>query len=208
MKSLTAAFLALVSLAVVPTLHADDISLTLDTGTGVQTLVGVPGLVDGVNGVIFTNTSEQLGLLSQGDFLASATSVFTATYVDVSGTLGVLNVTDLCATVTVLGKAPACQNLAFSFTDVTLGDANIIAAVGANINLAVGGVDGSLGSGLTPDGTNLAGASLALGSGQIDFSVPPPPDGNSPVPEPGTLSLMATGLLGAAGAIRRKFAKA
>jgi hypothetical protein len=208
MKSLTAAFLALVSLTVVPNLHADDISLTLDTGTGVQTLVGVPGLVDGVNGVIFTNTSEQLGLLSQGDLLASATSVFTATYVDVSGTLGVLNVTDLCATVTVLGKAPTCQNLAFSFTDVTLGDASIIAAVGANINLAVGGVGGSLGSGLTPDGTNLAGASLALGSGQIDFTAPPPPDGNSPVPEPGTLSLMATGLLGAAGAIRRKFAKA
>jgi hypothetical protein len=57
---------------------------------------------------------------------------------------------------------------------------------------------------LVPDGLDhIAGVSVGLGSGQIDFTNPPPA-----VPEPGTLSLMATGLLGAAGAIRRKFGKA
>ena len=204
MKSF-ASLLALVTLTFfAPNLHADEISLSLNTGTGFETITGTPGLVNGVEGIIFTNTSEQLGF-GIGSLVSSATSVFTATYVDVSGTLGVLNVTDLCTTVTVLGKGPSCQNLAFSFTDLSLGDANVVAALGADINLAVGGVNGSLGSNLNPDG-HLLGASLALGSGQIDFTAPP--TGNSPVPEPSSLCLMATGLVGAAGALRRKFAKA
>ena len=46
-----------------------------------------------------------------------------------------------------------------------------------------------------------------LGSGSASFTFANPAS-NSPVPEPATLSLMATGLLGVAGALRRRFATA
>jgi hypothetical protein len=204
MKSL-AAFLALVTLALVTVdLHADTVNLTLATGVSTDNLVETSI----ANGEQFTYTNETLGLLANGNLLNSSTSVFTATYVDALGTLGVLNFTDLCTKVTILGPAVPCQQFAFSFTDVTLGDASVIAALGAAIDVDAG-IATLGGSGLSPDGFNLLGASLALGSGQIDFSAPPSGGGGSdpsPVPEPGTLGLFATGLLGAAGIVRRRFA--
>jgi PEP-CTERM motif len=202
MKLLAAAFLALVSLTTItPYLHADNIGLTLKTGVVTDAYVETPIL----NGEQFTYVHETLGVLTDGNLLNSSTSVFTATYVDVLGTLGVFNFTDVCTTVTIIGPSIPCQDFAFSFTDVTLGDASIIADVAASINLNVGLANVNVGGlNLVPDGLeHLAGVSVGLGSGQIDFTNPPPA-----VPEPGTLSLMATGLLGAAGAIRRKFGKA
>jgi hypothetical protein len=82
----------------------------------------------------------------------------------------------------------------------TLGDASIVAAIAANINVGVGNISIA---GANLANFNLLDVSVAGASGEIDFTNPPPS-----VPEPGTLSLMATGLLGAAGAIRRKFGKA
>jgi hypothetical protein len=194
MKSLSA-FLALVLLALLSIdLHADTVSLTVD-GTAV---VGTPIL----NGYSFIYTNETLGLFDNA-LLQSSTSVVTATYVDVLGTLGVFNFTDICTKVTILGPIVPCQDLAISFTDVTLGDASIVAALAANINVGVGVGNISIaGANLAPN-FGLLGLSVAGASGEIDFHDPPPA-----VPEPGTLSLMATGLLGAAGAIRRKFGKA
>jgi PEP-CTERM motif len=192
---LFSAFLALVVLALLPAnLHADTVSLTVD-GTAV---IGTPIL----NGYSFVYTNTTLGLLNNA-LLQESTSVVTATYVDVLGTLGVFNFTDICTKITVLGPIVPCQDLAISFTDVTLGDASIVAAIAANINVGVGVGDISIaGANLAPN-FGLLGVSVAGASGEIDFQNPPPA-----VPEPGTLSLMATGLLGAAGVIRRKFGKA
>lgn len=185
-------FLALVTfLFATANLHADDVNLVIN-GT---TVVGTPI----ANGFNFTYVDETLGLLSDGNLLNSTTSTVTATYVDALGTLGVFNFTDVCATVVVLGPAVPCQNLALSFTNLTLPIASIDAAVAANINLGVGvsniDIDGAhLGT------LNILGASVAGASGQINFGNPP-----SAVPEPASLSLMATGLLGAAGIVRRRF---
>jgi hypothetical protein len=161
------------------------------------TVVGTPIL----NGFSFVYANTTLGVLDNA-LLQSSTSVVTATYVDALGTLGVFNFTDICTKVTVLGPAVPCQDLAISFTDVTLGDASIAAAIAANINVGVGVGNISI-AGANLANFNLLDVSVAGASGEIDFTNPPPS-----VPEPGTLSLMATGLLGAAGAIRRKFGKA
>lgn len=182
MKSLAAAFLALVTLVLVPSLRADTIFATITAGGQTDTLIGTPVL----DGEVFTYTHLNT------DILSTSLETFVATYTDVDGLAGVLDVTEVCATVNVLfNHAAPCQNFAFSFTNATLGDVSLgtFVGLGADVSGDIAHInfDGSIGA----------------GSGSFNFSNPAPP-----VPEPGTLSLMATGLVGAAGALRRKFVKA
>lgn len=168
-------------------LRADAIDLNLSTGAITDTLVKTP-ILDGYQ---YTYTHETLGTFYNENFLNSSTSVVTITYTDVLGTLGVLNVNDVCANVVVFGPVVPCQKFALSFTDLTLGKLSVVAAVGTNVNIA-----GNVAT------INFDG-SIAAASATIDATGGA---GNSPVPEPGTMSLMATGLIGAAGAIRRRLA--
>jgi hypothetical protein len=184
--------LAVLALTLNPAAKADVISATLMTGLSTDGLVQSSIL----NGEQFTYTHTTLGLLSGGVVLSSSTSVFTATYVDVLGTLGVLNITDVCTNLTLIGKPTPCQDFAFSFTDVTLPIANVIVPFAASVNLTVGIAD-----------VDLAGVSVGATSGEIDFTGPPTPP-TSATPEPSSLCLMATGLLTAAGAVRRRFTAA
>lgn len=182
MKSLAATFLALVTLAVVtPQLHADPV-LTLDAGSTAVALVETPVL----NGDAYVYTNLYT------DVFNTTLQTFTAVYTDVLG-VSLLNVTDVCAQVNIIFAAKPCQALAFSFTDVGLGDASLLAALGTV------GVD------LTGNVADLNfGASIGGGSAEIGFGGGDG-GGASPVPEPGTLSLMATGLLSAAGIVRKRF---
>lgn len=190
---LSLAALPLALLTFSPAAHADSFIATLNTGLVTDALVETPI----AGGDQFTFTDETINALGlNGVVLNSSTSVFTATYVDLLGTVGVLNVNDVCVDVAILGPATPCQAFAFSFTDLTLGDASLVAAVDAvaSVNANVASLD-------------IAGGSVAGGSGSFNFT--PPPSGSPAVtPEPNSLCLMATGMLAAAGAVRRKFAAA
>lgn len=187
---LSSAVLLLALCSINQAARADSELVSLNTGVAADALVETS--VAGVDTFVYTNTD--VSLLGPLGVLSASTSVFTATYADVLGTLGVLNVTDVCTSVDILDVAPTpCQDFAFSFTNLTLGDASVVAAIGAvaSVNANVADLD-------------IAGATIAGASGSFDFQNPPPP--SSVTPEPDSLSLMATGLLAAAGMIRRKIA--
>lgn len=169
-------------------LRADNIGVNLSTGATTDTLLKTPI----AGGYQYTYVNETFGAFSNGSFLNSSTSTITITYADVLGTLGVLNVNDVCVNVVVFGPTVPCQKFALSFTDLTLGNLSLVAAVGTNVNIA-GNV-----ANINFDGSVAAASAMINATGGST--------GNSPVPEPATLSLMATGLIGAAGAMRRRLA--
>ncbi len=104
----------------------------------------------------------------------------------------VFNVTDVCVSI----NFTPCTQYALSITDTNFAgvalDAGVSAYAAAHTTLSTNSAV------VTLDG------SFALGTDTIVFSGTPVP-ANSPVPEPGTMSLMATGLLGAAATLRRRF---
>jgi len=199
MKKL-ALFLALAVLSFGPrNLHADTfvvngdtIDLTLKTGAQVDVLQ-----VAGAGSWTYTNA--YLSLLN-GGVLSLITNTVTITYADVSGTLGLLNVNDVCTSTQVLATPAPCQQFALSYTNLSLPDLSVGVLAAVNVNLGVGATLGFGGNSLNLDVANL---SIAGANGQI-IATPPPPA----VPEPATLSLLATGLAGAAGMLRRRFASA
>jgi hypothetical protein len=188
--------LALAFTAIVPsTLRADSIGLTLTTGVGTDLLVETPIL----NGTQWTYTNVTLGALNNA-LLQASTSTVTITYTKTIDGLGLLNVNDLCTSVTVLGSPVPCQQFALTYTNLTLGDLSLVAAAGMNVNLNAGtGLITFGGNGLSVAGVNIAG-----GSAQIQAAPTPA----AATPEPSTLCFLATGALSAAGVLRKRFAQA
>ena len=124
---------------------------------------------------------------------ADGLSTVTAVYVGTP--LGdTFNITDLCVSV----GAPPCKQYALSITDTNFAGTNL--GVGVSAYAAAH-------TSLSGDVANVSlTGSAALGSDTLVFSgAPGGSPANSPVPEPGTLSMMATGLLGAAAGFRRRF---
>jgi hypothetical protein len=99
-----------------------------------------------------------------------------------------LDVVETCLAVYVGPTPVTCSEASFVYTNDTLGP--LLSAVGTlNIGADING--------------EIAGTDLGLdiGGGQETFTYGPPP---SATPEPGSLTLLGTSLLGVAGVLRRK----
>ncbi len=156
--------------------------------------------------------TANVNLLQNGFSVQDHGSLLTVTYVTtptigiVPGT-GLLNVTEICATAGIsLGGSNTgtpCAAQALSFTDANFGAVQIDAA------LALGAQESVMVSGNTATVQIAQAASIGLDSASFTFVDPVSgvsgTPASNPVPEPGTFGMMATGILGAAGAIRRKF---
>ncbi len=146
------------------------------------------GLSSGTSNYTFVQTLP--GTFVAQDGLSTITAVYVGTPL-----ADVFNVTDLCVRV---GLAP-CKEYSLSITDANF--AGVALGVGVSAYAADHTV---LHSNVAT--VDLTG-SVALGTDTLVFSGTPHPSdpGNSPVPEPGTLGMMATGVLGAAAKLRRRF---
>lgn len=192
MKLLLAVF-ALISFGVfAPNSYADD--LTLNLGAVGGGLVDLGPVAAGAGAV----TYDQLNMpILQGNTVLGLYNLnFTAAYVDVgtfpANVASELVVTESCAAA-ALTIPPSfnnpCTGLSFVYTNTNvggivdvLGDVNI----GADVNADVLAADVGLG--------------IGSGTETIGFGNPP-----APTPEPGSLGLLGTGILGVAGVVRRKF---
>ncbi len=189
MKTLYACTALLLSLATT-NLHADTFAVSLKTGGATDLLVETPI----AGGYQFTYENVSLGAsIGIPPVVSASDSTFLATYV-VSNGIGALNVTDVCAKVTVDTPLAPCQQFAFSFTDLALPIGTVISADLGTSVLATANVASFA----------IAGGSVALGGGEVDFSAPPP----AATPEPSSLALVGTGLVGVSQLVRRRYLSA
>lgn len=170
-----------------PNLYADP-TLTINSGVAAGVLTETQ--IGGVDTWIYADDSTTLfnPLGSQTD-----NDVLTVAFSDVAG-VPLLNVTDVCANVSVLEPVNPCAG--FSFSDTALGAPYLISGTGDLANL-----DLSLGADVNVNalGTDVAGLAIGNGTAQIGFGNPP-----SVTPEPPALTLLGTGLIGLAGLVKKR----
>ena len=166
-------------------------ALALSAATSAHAGTIAPGinlsLVNGTTNYTFLQTTP--GTFVAADGLNSVTVVYAST----PGLLDSFTVADVCAT---LGPLSPCKGYTLAISDTNAAGLSL----GAGLPLAAQ-ADTTLTTNLA---TVKIDGSLGAGTETLNFALPSAPAA-SPVPEPGTLGLLATGLVGAAGAIRRKF---
>jgi hypothetical protein len=173
-----------------PNVFADPL-LTINAGVGAGILTETSlGGIDTWTYVDDSTTILNHGLGSQSD-----NDLLTVVFSDLGG-VPLLSVTDACVNVSLFEPVHPCAG--FAFSDTALGTPYLISGTGdlANLNLALG-ADVNVGA----LGLDLVGVDIGSGSASIGFNNPPP----SPTPEPPALTLLGTGLLSLAGAVKRKF---
>ncbi len=173
-----------------PNAFADPV-VTLNAGVGAGAFVET--VVGGVD--TWTYLDDSTTLLNHGLGSQTDNDLLVVAFSDVGG-IPLLNVTDACVNVSVFEPVNPCAG--FAFSDTALGTPYQISGSGdlANLDLGVGADIN-----VNALGADFLGAEIGKGSAEIGFNNPPP----SPTPEPPALTLLGTGLLGLAGAVRRKF---
>lgn len=124
-------------------------------------------------------------------------STYTFVGVNADPLIDALSVTRLCVNLNIFSPGCAAQTISVSNASVLGGLLQLNAAVGVSVSAsAQAGVSNLVFASTT--------ASIATETAVVGYPTTTG-TGASPVPEPGTLSLMVTGLIGAAGALRRRF---
>lgn len=210
---------ALLSLAVLAaslvsaTAHADSFDITVTTGSTSDALTSSTVMFDGVTAQEYTYSKT-----TSGNWFSSSSSLLTIIYAPLSSSSSVLKITDSCSESFgwFNASAPSCQAFTVTISDVMLGDG----LTGNGTLGSVSGSTGTAGSGtatLTIKGSDLndgnyndcGGDGNGSASGLFNFSnTPAPAPVAAATPEPSSLCLMATGLVGAGGMLRRRASRA
>jgi hypothetical protein len=176
-------------------------SLCLFAGLSAAHASSIGPLTDGygitVGNTVLTSANTSLNSLTGALTFNDGTSTFTFIEANTPPVLNALSITRTCITLGALG-ANGCGTETVSVSNASLfaGTIQVSALVGAS-------VQASAQAGIS----NLVFASTNLGLAAETAVVGAPPATlpvNSPVPEPGTISLVLSGALGVAAAARRR----
>lgn len=224
----TSIILAVIALALIvaPVAMANSVTYNTTIGTTATNFSGATGSLSQFDPSLGTLTAVKITLTGNGSTVLTVTAqnpdyatVLTALYTDVGllltdpGDVAVHNLQTVTGGPAVDEFDPLTVNYGFPYNSgsqsLNSGDLSVTQTLNSNLSsfIGLGTVTFDLaGAASTTEsftgGEFIAGQNTDAGAGvTIEYDYTPPPSGT---PEPGTLTLFGTGLLGLAGALRLK----